>query len=231
MSQPPPQYPPASPPPGGGQPGGWSTPPGGQPPGGPGGRGPSGPERRRNTPLLAILAVVVVVAVGGGIFLLTQGGGGRSDEEEAYIDALTEASERDARSADVELSADDHRCHATAAVEALGVEEFRDMGTPDEIAEDEDLDPFSDISPDLEQSRAFYDSAVDCGFDFRDVFMGDIEEVPGITQEQIDCVNRSITDEILRDILVANFAENEEAYEQASQAADEATADCDLPGG
>lgn len=167
---------------------------------------------------------MVVVAVGGGIFLLTQGGG-RSDDEEAYIDALTEASERDANAADLDLTAEEHRCRATAAVDVMGVEEFRDMGTPDEITEDEDIEPFSDISPDLEQSRAFHDSATDCGIDFRQMWLEGLER-SGATQEQVDCIDRTISDELLRDLLVAEFASDQDALEEANERAEEATEDC-----
>jgi hypothetical protein len=237
MSQQPPQYPPANPPPGGGPPqGGWTSPPGGQPPGGqpPGGWGPAGPggpggpPRRNNTPLIILAVVVAVAVVGGGVFLLTQGGG-RSEEEEAYIDALAESSERSqGGDAPIELSGEEHRCLATAAVDTVGVERLQEIGTPEEIRQDDSGEPLNDIDLNLEEAGTYYDSANGC-VDFREIFMADIEEA-GLSQDQIDCVDRAINDQILRDLLVAEFAEDEDAQDEANDAADEATEECDLPG-
>lgn len=252
MSQPP-QYPPGYPPPGGVPPGGWGQPPGSgdQPPGGvppgggpPGGGPPDGgppqgwgpggpgdpyggPPRRSKAPLVIVLVVIAALAVGGGVFLLTQGED-RSDEEQAYIDALTVAAEAN-EDEEFPLSEEENRCLAAAAVDTVGVDRLRDIGSPDEIREDAgDGDPLEDVDLDLDQAGTYFDNASDC-IDFREVFVEGLERGQ-LTEDQIDCVNENISDDVLRQLLVAEFAEDEDAAAEADEAANEATEECDLPG-
>jgi hypothetical protein len=232
MSQPP-QYPPGNPPPGGAPPGGWGTPPGpgGPPPGGPGGVPPyGGPPRRNNTALIVIVAVIAVVLVGGGVFLLTQGGDERSEEEQAYVDAITDGvlASQEESDAGFELTEDQARCYSEGIVDTVGIERLRDAATPEEIRNADEEDPLESVDLDLQQAGDFYGRTDGC-IDWRNVFMQSIEAGGGLSDEQIDCVGRTLPDDVLRDLLVAQFAEDEDAEEEAGDAADEATESCDLP--
>lgn len=240
MSQPPPQYPPGGPPSGGVPSGGWEQPPGGQPPGGtpPGGWGPgsggygagppAGPPGRSKAPLIIVLAVVAVVLVGGGVYLLTQGEE-RSEEEEQYIDAITASAEaNEDQDSEEALSEEENRCLAIAAVDTVGLERIREVGTPEEIR-NTDGDPLESIELNLEQAGAFYDEADGC-VDFRQVLLNDLES-SGLTSEQIECVDQNLGDDLLRDLLVAQFADDTDASSEAGQAVEEATSSCNLPGG
>lgn len=236
MSQPPPQYPPGSPDPGGVPPGGWGTPPGSGPPptglppqgwgpGGPGGPD-GGPPQRSKAPLVVVLVVLVALAAAGGIYLLTQDEG-HSEEEQAYIDAITDAAEANEQE-EFPLTEEENRCLATAAVDTVGVEQLREAATPEEIRETTSGEPLENVDLDLGEAGDYFDRANDC-IDFRDVFLESLEQGGGLSSEQISCVDDSIDDRLLRDLFVAEFAEDEDAADEADRAADDATEDCDLP--
>jgi hypothetical protein len=193
---------------------------------GPGG-GSDGPSGRRNTPLVVLLVLVAVALVGGGVFLLTQGDE-RSEEEQAYIDALTDSAEAsEGEDTEIPLSEDENRCLATAAVDAVGIEELREVGTPEEVRDNDSGDALEEVDIDLEQAGAYYDRARGC-VDFRDVLTADLED-QGLSSEQVECVNRQVGDDLLRDLIVAGFAEDDDAAQEAEEATDEATESCDLP--
>lgn len=217
MSQPPPQHPPGTPPAGGMPPEGWG-------PTGPAGR----PPRRRDTPLVVALIVSAVALVGGGILLVTLGGGddGPSDDEQAYIDALAEMDTAGQQSSTDEQS----RCMAEVVVDVIGVDRLREAATPEEIRENASGEGISalGIRLDEDQATAVYDRGSEC-IDYRQLVLDSLRQ-RNYTDQQVECVDQYLTEDLLRDSVVAGIMEDAQAAQEASAAIDEATAPCSAAG-
>jgi hypothetical protein len=175
-----------------------------------------------------VVVVIAVALIGGGAFLLTQGGDDRSEEEQAYIDAIAETGLANQGGDDLRLDENEARCLATAVVDTFGVETLRDEASPEEIRANPEDDPLEDIDVGLPQAEGLYDSTSGC-IDYRGLLVVSLQEDSGLSPEQIDCVNRSLSDQHIRELLVAQFAQDVDAGEEAGNAADEATEDCNLP--
>lgn len=221
---PPPPEPPHAPPPGQVPP----QPPGAPPPGwGPGGPA-GGPPRRPKTRLIVALAVIAVLVVGVGVVLLARGGDGRSEEEQAYVDAVADSGAEE--SEELGFSAEETRCYAGAIVDAIGVDRLREHATPEEIRERGGEGSFDALELDRGQAETLYDSASDC-IDFRRVLV-DSARAEGMSEAQADCFEEALTEDLVRDFMLATFAEGAESDEatEAVERIEEAAAPCENAG-
>lgn len=195
-----------------------------EPPPPPGPPPPGGPPRRSKAPLVIALVVVAVVVVVGAV-LLAQGGDERSDEEQAYVDALAEWSE--AQQAErLGFDEEESRCFAEAIVDAVGVGALQEAATPEEIRASPEDDPLDAVEVDRSQAEAIYDDTDGC-IEYREVFLNAARRQGELSDAQLECLDEALTDDLVRNYLVATFDEEEEALQDAEQAFDEAAASCE----
>jgi hypothetical protein len=195
---------PPGPPPGYGGPPGGSQQPGWAP------QPPSGGGGNANTTLIVILVVLLVAAGGFGVFVLTQdddeggggGGGGTGDSETAegqeYVDAIVDDP---GTLADLPgISEEDVPCIARAVVDSVGVENI--PYSPEEIREGAGDDWEPTLSQ--QQAEAYYDSAAACGVDWRGGFLDGMAG-EGLTDSQLACVDEVMSDDLIRQTMVARL--------------------------
>jgi hypothetical protein len=168
--------------------------------------------------------VLALVVVGGGAALLLLGGDERSEDEQAYVDAIAAYTESQ-QSEELSFDAEQSRCFAEAIVDAVGVDSLRDVATPEEIRTSEEEDPLDAMEVSRGQAEAVYDDANGC-VDFRQVFL-DSARQNGVTDSQLECLEGALSEDLVREYLVATFDEDEQDLEAADQALGEAAAPCE----
>lgn len=186
---------------------------------------PGGAPRRSKAPLVIALVVVAVIVVGAGAVLLARGGDGRSEEEQAYVDALADWTESQ-QAEDLDFDGEESRCFAEAIVDAVGVGALQDVATPEEIRANTEDDPLDAVEVDRSQAEAIYDDTDGC-IEYREVFLNAARRQGELSDAQLECLDEALTDELVRNYLVATFDEEEEALQDAEQALDEAAAPCE----
>jgi len=173
-----------------------------------------------NTALIVIIVVVVLGAVGAGAYFLLSGSD--DGERQAYVDALVATSDDEDMANYPGL---DVECAAGATVDAIGVDNM--ALTPEEIEADEDYD-FADLAEgglDQEQGGGIFDGFADCGLVWRDAFYAQIggEEA---TDSQRQCLDESIDDQLIEDLMVAGLVEDTEGAADVEAPLEEAITAC-----
>lgn len=115
--------------------------------------------------------------------------------EAAYVDALTDGFAGDG------VTDDQARCAAEAAVDAIGVDTFQQNGiTPEDLEIENDS---FDLGFALTQQQAedLVDGLDDC-VDLRGLVLADMADDDDLTDEQKDCLEREITTEVLKAMMV-----------------------------
>jgi hypothetical protein len=171
------------------------------------------------------LAVIAVLVVGVGVVLLARGGDGRSEEEEAYLDAIVDAGAQESQ--ELDFSAEESRCYAGAFVDGVGLDELREHATPEEIRAGGGEGSLGAVEIDRGEAETLYDSASDC-IDFRQLLV-DLARAEGLSDAQADCFGEALTEDLIRDFMLATFAEGHESDEatEATRAIEEATVPCE----
>jgi hypothetical protein len=175
-----------------------------------------------------LVALLVLLLGGGaavGAVLLLQEDDERDSETaegQEYVDALVESAEVE----DNPFTGDQLRCVSAALVDAVGIEGLQDAASPDEIRENPEgrLSDFG-ISFDEEQANQIFDQSTDCGVDFREVLRASMSD-SGLSDEDIACVDEAISEDALRQFMVAAFTEDADALSEAESQFEEAAESC-----
>lgn len=177
----------------------------------PSSRNPARRHRVRAVVIAAVLAIATLAAACGDDDG-EEGGPAATDGEatgaeatrEDYVEALAASNEEGG-----DLSDEDARCIAEAAVDAIGVDNLRDAVTPEEIRDDPGFNP-ADAGIDLGEAEAgqFYDGVSAC-IDVRQLFLDSLREDQQLPPDVVDCIDEAVDDELLRDILVAQLIQGE----------------------
>jgi hypothetical protein len=154
---------------------------------------------------LVALALLTAAACGdddGGDDAGSEGGG----ERQEYVDAVT-ATIGD----EEELNAEQRECMGGAFVDAIGVDRLSEAATPDEVrALEQDFEPQAiGIEPDEQMATDFYDSLSGC-VDVRAIMLESLTSEENMSEEAAQCVNEAISDDMLRDLMVASLLGGEE---------------------
>ena len=161
-----------------------------------------GTTTRRTTAGLVAAALVVLGACGGD----DGGDAGRDD----YVDALVATMDPESDFPPEE----DRPCVAGAMVDAVGVESLSEAVSPDEIAEaGTDFDPQEagfDIGE--AEAQAYYDGLGEC-MDVRARFVESLSEDMGMSGEDVECLDQALSDEMVRDLFVADTLGGEQSIE------------------
>ena len=139
-------------------------------------------------------------------------GGDVSEEEQPYVDALIESAAED-EGEDVELNEAQAECLAPKWVSILGADRLEEAGiSPDELADDDDLD-FSELGLAESDGEALYDALGECDVDFRETFIAGMTEDSDVSDEDRECLDEELDDDLLRRMLVTAFVDGEDALE------------------
>ncbi|HEY8525726.1 MAG TPA: hypothetical protein VIL48_12210 [Acidimicrobiales bacterium] len=188
-----------------------------------------GPPRKNKTVPLIIGLVVLVVIVVGAVVLLTGGDDGRSEEEQAYVDAITDyilASQDESEGFTFEP--EQAECFAGAAVDAIGMETLQEVATPEEIraSAGEAAEPLDPIDLNREQAEQVYDNTNGC-VGYRELVVQSARTRGNLSDSQVACLEDVLTEDLVRDFMVANMLEDDEATNQAGEAMSAAAAPCE----
>jgi hypothetical protein len=165
---------------------------------------------RRVTLVLALAAMGIFGAACGGDDDESGGGSGgdsSSDEGQEYVDAIV------ASSNESDLTDEESECFARAFVDAVGVDQLHDAVTPDEIREDPQSSPSEfGITLDDAQADAFWEDLNDC-MDVRAEFVEALTAGENVSDQDVECLERAIDDDLLKRLLVTSVMEGDEALE------------------
>lgn len=127
-----------------------------------------------------------------------------SDDEQAYIDALTGSF-----AGDSELTSEQAACAAKATVEAIGVEAFQDNGVQPEDLADGSSDFELGFQLDEQQARGVVDGLDDC-LDLTELMTQGIAEDDQLTDDQKACLQRELTSEVVKELMVTILLASED---------------------
>ena len=140
------------------------------------------------------------------------GGDDVSEEERPYVDALIADAAED-EGDDMELNEAQAECLAPRWVSILGVERLEAAGIdPDELADD-DLD-FSELGLSESDGEAMFDALEECDVDIRESFLAGMTEESDMSDDDRQCLDEALDDDLLRRLLVTTFVEGDDAFEQ-----------------
>lgn len=156
--------------------------------------------------LLAAGLALALVAAGCGDD--GDSGGEVSSELQPYADALADSFEEDP---EFPVSEDEVRCFANDTVEVIGIERLEQLGTPEEVATDADVD-LAAAGIDQDEAETIAQSFVDCAPGLTDEFRTQFTEGTGeeLTEEQEACIDDLLTEDVIVDVIAAGLLGDEE---------------------
>lgn len=150
-------------------------------------------------------AVVLALALGAAACSDSDNDGAEdasSGTGEEYADAIAAAIREDSP----EMPEDDSRCFARSIVNAAGVEELEEQGTPEEVAESDEA--LSDLALSEDEAEAAYDDLDSC-VDPRDFLLDTMFASEDIPDETTACIDDKVDEDMARGFFVALFRGSE----------------------
>jgi hypothetical protein len=148
------------------------------------------------------IAVMMALIVGlAGCVDEAEVGDPTPNEERAYVGALMATSDDD----EVGFSEDDKRCLAQATVRAIGVDRLKEHITPEEIRENSEFDA-TELGIELtEEDRVAFSDVVTACMDIRQFIVERMfqAEAQDLTNEEQECIDRELDDDLVRTMLFA----------------------------
>lgn len=133
------------------------------------------------------------------------GGGGDDDLRARYVDAIAATEEVQSP-----VSGEEARCFAAATVDAIGVDDLAEAVSPEEIEESGTFDPIAaGVEVSEEEAGTFYDGLSDC-VDVRRLFLDSIAAGDEMTPGQVDCVDRALDDDLLREFVLSTLLSDDD---------------------
>ncbi len=134
-----------------------------------------------------------------------------SAEAKPFVDAL-KRSMQESDDDTFELSDSQIDCLAPRMINAIGVDFLVDAGVdPADIGGDDDMD-FSDLNITKDQGGAMYDSFGACDVSVRDIMLESVAG-EGLGDEAQKCVEDALTEDSVRDMMIATLVEGDEGME------------------
>lgn len=121
--------------------------------------------------------------------------------EQDYADALTAGLPVDEDGPG--FSAEQTVCIGEGFASAIGIDAFRSAGVAPEVVA-QDPNAFGELGIDAATAEAMAVAVEDCGVDYKSLLLATFE---GSDQspEQIDCVDKELTPDVVHDLIVASF--------------------------
>ena len=164
---------------------------------------------------LTTIAALALSACGG------DSGGGLSDDDQKAAENLAKDFKEQGDSTTASVSDEDAKCIAEETVASVGVDQLQEYGLLDEnLKVDKQFDEVKMSTADAEAAADSFVGCVDVEALIREGFAAQIEGQP---QEVKDCIDEALSEETVRDFLVAEFAG---AGEEAQQKLFEPLAKC-----
>lgn len=124
------------------------------------------------------------------------GDGASSDKRQEYVDAVTSSM------ATAEISEDDSRCFAGALVDATGVDELEERGTPEELAASDTA--FEDLGLGEAEAESAYEELESC-VDAREFLIQIMVSGQEMSDEATACIEERVDDDAARAFFVTVF--------------------------
>jgi hypothetical protein len=180
--------------------------------------------------LIAGAAVVLATACGdddddgaavttSGTSSGTAGTAGAADAQ-AYVDAMIESFDNSDPD-ELQIDREQAQCLAPQWVETIGVDRLAAAGIePQDFAEEGNVD-LTAVELTEEDGNAMYDAMADCDIDVRSIFIGSLTTGASLSEEDIQCVDDAIDDDLLRRIMVTVLVEGDDGLNQDQELAGE----------
>lgn len=140
------------------------------------------------------------------------GGSGGDSSRDAYVDAMTASLLAD--DTDMGLSRDQAECVGESWVDIFGADRLSAAGiTPDDIRNDTDDAPMSDLGLSASEAEGLVDTFGSCGIDLTKAMVDSMAEDQTLTPEDRACLENAFNEDFLRRLFVVTLTEGDDAVE------------------
>jgi hypothetical protein len=177
--------------------------------------------------LIAIAAVVCVAGCGDdddngapATSGATSNGTAPAADAQAYVDGMIEAFDN-ADPGELQIDREQAQCLAPKWVDTIGADRLAAAGIePQDFAEEGNVD-LTTVGLAEDDGNAMYDAMAECDIDVRTLFMGSLTTGASLSEEDIQCVDDAIDDDLLRRIMVTVLVEGDDGLNEDQQLAGE----------
>ena len=140
------------------------------------------------------------------------GGGGGDSSRDASGDARSASLPAD--DTDMGLSRDQAECVGESWVDIFGADRLSAAGiTPDDIRNDTDDAPMSDLGLSASEAEGLVDTFGSCGIDLTKAMVDSMAEDQTLTPEDRACLENAFNEDFLRRLFVVTLTEGDDAVE------------------
>jgi hypothetical protein len=149
-------------------------------------------------------------------------GSATSPDAQAYVDAMIDSFDN-ADPAELQIDREQAQCLAPRWVEILRPERLAEEGIePEDFAAEGDVD-LSVVGLSEAEGNELYDALGACDIDVRNLFIQSLTAGEDLSEDEVQCVDDAIDDDLLRRIMVTVLVKGDDALNENQQLANEMT--------